>query len=327
LTQLPSLAHILATPKYEEVSGFGSLTYHFNEKFDIQVGGRYAHIKFDGDIIQSGPLVGNNTIASHVSQNVFTFLVNPRYKLSDTQMVYGRLTSGYRPGGSNAGVPGVSQSFDSDRTVNYEVGYKAQLLDRALTVDASLFDIEWNKIQLQAAAPNGLSYISNGGKARSRGAELATTYSPGHGLTVRGNLAYTDAEMRKAVTSGIIAAAGDQLPFSAKWSGSLSADETFAITGDVNGFVGATFSFVGKRFAAFTTRPTDQRFVMPSYSTLDLRAGADFDRYTVAAFVRNVTDKIGFVSGTPRDSITRAGLYEAGVIAPRTFGVSLAASF
>lgn len=327
LTQLPALADVVVNSRYEEVAGFGSLTYHFTDRFDLQVGGRYAHVTFKANSVSSGPLVGDNTIVSNTSQDVFTFLVTPRYKISDNAMVYARIASGYRPGGSNAGVPGVNQTYDADRTVNYELGYKASLFDRQLTVDVSAFDIEWNKIQLRAVAPNGLSYLGNGGQARSAGAELTTTWKPGSGLTFVGNLAYTDAEMRKASTAGIIAAVGDPLPYSARWTASLSADKRFTLTDRLDGFVGGTFSYVGKRAADFPTVAGTPRFVMPDYSTLDLRAGIEEGRWTVTAFIRNVSDERGFVAGNPRDAITHVGLFDAGVIRPRTFGGSIAATF
>src|SRR3546814_4696221 len=69
--------------------------------------------------------------------------------------LYGRVASGYRPGGPNPGAGfGFPATYSSDTTINYEIGYKASLLDRMLSLEASIYQIDWKDIQLQQVDPS-----------------------------------------------------------------------------------------------------------------------------------------------------------------------------
>src|SRR3546814_9726493 len=85
-------------------------------------------------------------------------------------MLYGRVATGYRPGGPNVIVPNVPPSVDADRMTNYEIGLKADLADRMASVDVALFWMDWTDIQVTRAF-GGVSGGANGGKATSKGIE------------------------------------------------------------------------------------------------------------------------------------------------------------
>ncbi len=46
--------------------------------------------------------------------DAFTYLLTPRFRVSDQLMLYARFASGYRPGGPNNFVPGSPRSFKPD---------------------------------------------------------------------------------------------------------------------------------------------------------------------------------------------------------------------
>ena len=70
---------------------------------------------------------------------------------------------------------------------------------------------------------------------------------------------------------------------------------------------------------------------LPSYDVIDLRAGVDFERFTIELFAKNVTDEYALVtfgafgqtptgpSGLPNGA--------AAVLRPRTIGLSLSTRF
>ncbi len=84
-----------------------------------------------------------------------TYLVTGRYSLDKQSSVYVRAASGYRPGGPNPQaidengqvIPGAPTCFEADTLWSYEAGYKADLLDRRLSLEVALFDIRWSKLQ------------------------------------------------------------------------------------------------------------------------------------------------------------------------------------
>ena len=124
----------------EEYAGFADLTYHFTERFDIQVGGRQSWIE---QRYLQGTDVGKGDASP------FTYMFTPRLRLSPELMIYARVAAGYRAGGpnSNIALSGAASQYDPDETVNYEIGIKGSLLDRAVTFDASIYRIDWTDIQ------------------------------------------------------------------------------------------------------------------------------------------------------------------------------------
>ena len=146
-------------------------------------------------------------------------------------MSYVRLATGYRPGGSNAGVVGAPATFDSDKLINYEVGIKSQLFDHRLLVNSDVFYIDWKNIQIAQNTPANLGYTGNAGAAKSKGFELVTQYSLTPQLRIGGNLLYDDATLSvNAPAAG--GAAGDPLPLSAKWNASITADWSHSLGDD-----------------------------------------------------------------------------------------------
>ena len=73
------------------------------------------------------------------------------------------------------------------------------------------------------------------------------------------------------------------------------------------------------------------RCELPSYDVIDLRAGVDFERFSVELFAKNVTDEYALVSfgGFPLTPQMTPGLLNgaAAVLRPRTIGLVLSARF
>lgn len=318
---------------YTEYAGFGDLTYHFTPQFDVSAGVRYSDNRQQfGEV--SGGLGAGATVTTNQdsSDNSTTFLVSPQFNIDDNNMVYARVASGYRPGGPNsvtaveiaAGVPTV---YKPDTLTDYDIGYKASLLDRRLTVDFSAFHINWRNIQIETDF-SGITSSGNGGSARSDGLEASVALAPLGGLKVALNFAYTDAHLTENAT-GINGVSGDELPNVPKWSGALSADYDFAVTQAVSGFVGGGVHHVGLRESGFVTgSPVGYlRPLLPSYTTVDLRTGVSFSHYTLALNARNIGNARGFNNITSMAESGYQAPFTASVIQPRTLDLSFIAKF
>jgi iron complex outermembrane recepter protein len=318
---------------YTEYAGFANATYHFTDRFNVQVGGRESHNsqRYEQDI--TGPLLGGlpdaYTTRSH--DNSFTFLVTPQYRFSDALMAYARVASGYMAGGPNTPfVPGapIPLTFAPSTTVNYELGLKSRAFDRRLSVDADIFYIDWSKIQLIGETPLLAAYVFNGGSAKSQGIEIATEFKPVDSFTISASGAYTDAELTSNAGNGFPGLSGDPLPYSSKFSGSVAAEERFRITRSVSGFVGATVAYVGKRYEGFPAIPGAPQPSIPDYTYGNLQIGMVADGYTVTAFAKNVTNEQGILRSTQiTGSTPTSGLWETNFITPRTIGLSASKSF
>jgi iron complex outermembrane recepter protein len=318
---------------FSEYAAFTDFTYHFTDAFDVQVGARESHIDQTFNETDTGPFVPlfDGVPSPKVfprgdtSNNAFTYLFTPRLKLSPDLMIYARLASGYRAGGPNQSPGGVIPAqYNPDKTQNYEIGFKGDLLDHRLTIDTSLYYIDWTDIQVQLFDPqNGLYYFSNGGRAKSEGVELSMNSHPWQGFSFSGWVVWNEAILTDdlPVSSAVAGMAGDQLPYGSRWSGNVSLQQDFPISGQLTGFAGGDVSYVGDRLGPF--QPVPPRQTLPAYARTDLRAGLRFDTWTVNLFANNVTDRRGVLQG----GIGYFPSFAFQYIEPRTIGVSVVKAF
>jgi outer membrane receptor protein involved in Fe transport len=322
---LDPLAVIGLPSTYKEYAFFGDVTYKINTTFDITGGMRYAHNKQTFEENSSGALTGVVNISGKSSEDVVTWSFSPRMHLTADQMLYLRIATGYQPGGPNIALPGVPPSVDASTLTNYEVGWKALFDDNRLMIDAAVFDVEWDKIQVSANA-NGLAYLANGGTARSSGIEFSTLYAPVAGLRLGLNGAYTDAILTEAVPS-LGGLDGDRLPSVPKWAMSATADWSFPVWADWTGRVGGGVRYVGDTFSGVehsaSTYPQD------SYTVADFNADVSNDRWTVRLFIKNLTDKRVYtnLAGLPNAATGEIMKVNGVPLAPRTIGIGFDAKF
>jgi outer membrane receptor protein involved in Fe transport len=321
-----SMLVALSPSTYTEYAGFTDLTFHLTPQLDLQLGGRESDVHPNNDtIVVSGLLEGGTSVtpAEESSANVFTYLVTPEYKISPDVMLYARLASGYRPGGPNAVVVvGMPPEYGPDKTQNYELGLKADFFDRRLSIDSSLYYIDWRNIQLRLQVPNTqFTYTGNGNTAKSEGVEFSFDSQPFAGFHVSGWVSYDDAALTKAypTTSTISAVSGNRLPFVPRFSGNLAVRDDFRITDGMTGFVGVTESYVGDRVESIQNIPPPE--VDPAYCKMDLMAGVNYRSWTISAYADNVADRRGIVDRVSIDSMAFQ------FIRPLTVGVNVIKSF
>lgn len=348
---LPEFVFVTLDSEYEEIAGFASVTWHIADRLEITAGGRYSHNSQDS--VQFSSIVGTEqTILGQSSESVFTWSVAPRFEINSRTALYARVAKGYRPGGPNAVPPGAPPTFPTaftaDTLISYEIGLRGETVDRTFGFDASVFYLDWDDILINTVfidPDTGTAFGANGNgrRARSVGAEATFTMRPMRGLTAILNVAYTDAELRDDttpadgvpnLTGGL---RGDRLPYTPELSGNLSVDYEWALAGTSRAFVGGNIRIVGDQAAGFGAdyrAAFGRRLVIDGYETVDLRAGINFERFSVGAFVRNLTNADGFTSagGYPRAippvvGGTNVPLATASSIRPRTIGLTFGAEF
>jgi outer membrane receptor protein involved in Fe transport len=319
---------------FKEYAAFADLTFQITDRLDVQVGGRESKNRQTYSEIDVGPYdefflglpspVINPTVVTKDSS--FTYLVTPRLRLSPDLMVYARLATGYRAGGPNptGAVFGLPPHFKPDKTQNFEIGIKGDLLHRALSFDASAYYIEWRDIQLSLNQPVSFaSYFANVGQARSAGVELAVQARPSHRLTISASGSWNDAVLTEdfPADASSFGQSGNRLPSSARFSGSLSLNQDFPFSATVEGFAGGSLSYVGERKGRFTTTP--QRQSLAGYAQLDVNAGVRFEAWTASVFVNNATDRRGVLTGGLGTFTPHGFIYTQ----PRTLGVMVSRAF
>jgi iron complex outermembrane recepter protein len=322
---------------YEEKAAFGSLTYQFTQQFDVQAGGRFSSVhqqfaNYYGGILSGG----DSSVFEHANNDVWIYNFAPRFRFTPDIMAYVRVASGYRAGGANAliasDVGAFPSQFTSDSLTSYDVGSKAEFLEHSVSVDTSLFYIDWRNIQtMEVSAVSGESYTVNAGTAKSEGVEEAVSWVPLKGLTLAANGSFSNAVLTQNAPDGTYGLAGARLPYSPRWSGNLSAQYAFPIHAGLDGYVGAAGTYVGDRFSEFESSAATPRARLPSYTTARLDAGVKWGGWNVSAYVKNITDNKGYLAVTDYtttvSTTTGATGYGWSLIQPRTVGITASYQF
>lgn len=337
-TGLPQLALVNLRSRYEEIAGFGNATVHLGSHFDVDLGGRYSHNTQDATQSNAGALVGGTSTfpTARSSEGVWTYSVAPKIKIDPDFTVYGRVAKGFRPGGPNVLPPaapaGTPASFSSDTLTSYEVGIKAQTSDRTFSIDADVFTLDWNNIQLLAVV-NGFGINANAGLAKSDGFEVTATVRPTPGLDLSVNGAYTHARLSTDTSALVGGKAGDALPFTPTYTINLNGDYGWDIGRTAKPFVGASARFLSKIPGAFdnTYRTANgrQRY-LPSYVAVDFHAGVELGKYSIEVYAKNVGNAEGKTSTgavtANGANVNPNGAIATGIIRPRTIGLAITAA-
>lgn len=334
----PFFAFVELPSTYKEYAAFGNLTVNFTDQFDLTGGVRYAHNSQQFEQISDGLILGGFTDnPGSSSEGVTTWSVSSRYRFTPDVMIYGKIATGYRPGGPNVQIPGLSDippTVNSDRLTSYEVGLKGTFLDGRALLDVSAFDIQWKGIQLSVATPDQTAtFLSNAGDAYSRGFEAEGSYSPVEGLRLGFNAAYTKAQLTSVLPNAPVFIIGYQLPGVPTFAGAVTADYSWYVMSGWQATVGGGIHYIGSQWNFSPVVPGKFGFAPgsrnPAYTQGDLHAGLSNDRWAVNLFVRNVTDKRVYLQGSPVTSPIFGNTYafDAVLLQPRTVGISVDARF
>ena len=355
-TSFGTLAIIEIPSEYKETAIFANASYKFNDVFKLGAGVRYARNDQDfSQNVSGGVLLPLGESPGASSEGVFTWSLSPQIQLSENSMLYGRVATGYQPGGPNIVSPGLPVSVGSSTLTNYEVGYRSESADHRLLFDVTGFYIDWSDIQVGTVV-NGIGGLVNAGKASSQGVELSTAYRVTDALRLGLNAAYTDSKLDEdypvitipsgpylvRVTDGL---SGDALPYVADWSWSATADYDTVLNGGWSAHFGGAVRWVGDRkndtthvqdiLLASTTPPTllvstvTEPRELGSYWALDLNASVSNEHWTFRAYAKNVTGERGYQSiADITSAVTKVTHnFVARPIQPRTFGLEFDYSF
>ncbi|MWV26472.1 TonB-dependent receptor [Aurantiacibacter rhizosphaerae] len=264
------------------------------------------------------------------------------YRFSDQFLTYASVTTGFKGGGVNprpffgpsagdcsALPPGSTapcnqiNSFNPETIITYEVGFKADLLDRTLRLNGAAFWNDYSDIILQLTACPGSPCLqpNNVGSAEVKGFELEFSAYPVDGLSLDGGIAYLDFQYTDTGTSGLT---GDEItPYTPEWSGSLGIQYDYDFSGGsmMARLDGAYQSKIFTEANNSIWSRIDSRFLANArvaYTTPD-------EDWTVALEVRNLLDKYYYLSVS--DVTGSLGVVTGVPGMPRTFAVSVQRDF
>jgi outer membrane receptor protein involved in Fe transport len=325
---------------YTEVAGFGDVTGYVGDIFDVTAGIRYSHQSQDyGSNIswigitptfRNGGFLYDPTYSynSTSSQGVWTYLINPRLHVSQDVMLYGKVSSGFRPGGPNFVLPasfgtGVPPSFQPDKLWNYEIGEKGSFFDHRLIFNIDGYDIEWSDIQTTQNV-NGINQLVNAGNARIQGIESNFVLKLAQGLSLTGAGAHTVARLTTPALALGVANPGDRLPLSPRWNFSVGANYRFDV-GSAKANASITDTWTGQRTSGYANSATNVYYSLPSYNTVNASLGVTLTSgLELSAYVRNLFNAKGQLSAvTLNNALSPLFPVPVTMVQPLTGGITL----
>ncbi len=275
--------------------------YGFNDPFYSSTG-ESSCVLFPGQTFRDAPCVNLN---KSVADSGETHKVNLTYKFNDDRLIYFTYSTGYRPGGLNriATLP----PYVADSLANYELGWKTSWFDRSLRWNGAVYDEEFDKFQFAVLfPPNSLTGVENAPSARIRGVETSVDWQATEHLSFSGGAAYNRAELTanfcgvdatgnpltNCAHLPILAVTGQQLPFTPRFKGNVTARYTWDMMG-WNAHAQASVEFQTRAYPALKVADISALGVMPGFATADFAVGADRGKTSVELFVKNAFDSRG----------------------------------
>lgn len=333
------LGQRVITDQLKQKAGFAEATYAVTNALSLTGGVRY----YDYDRRVTGAVTVPNAFVGFVasaptdqssSEHGWLYKANASYKITSRVMVYATVSSGQRPGGVNQNVslPTNLQSYQSDKLWNYELGIKSEFFDRMVTVNADVFQIDWNNIQVSGTLPNtNFAFIANAGRARARGVEVETAFNPYRGLQFQLSGSYIDAVLREDQSNQSLLAAGlkgDDIPSVPKVTAQGSAQYSWQLSDTLKANLRGDAYYNGSSWTEFRHTSAFQRR-LPAYTLVSLRAGiggAD-DSWSASLFVSNLLNDDTVVSKLSGNVYGNLDNVRAISNVPRTIGLDLTKRF
>ncbi len=226
---------IVLEEELEESALFGELAYRITDQWDVTVGARLFETRSESGNATDLPILNTflgfygpdetnvNVQSFDFDDDGVLFKLNSSYRFSQNRVGYVTISEGFRPGGINpfpacepdGSIPLCLRpdevTFDSDTTLNYEVGLRSSWLDGNLALNAALYHIDWEEAQLEAVSIDGFFITKNGGDADSQGLELDLRARFSDYWKASLNYAYNTAELT-SLAPRLIDSIADGLP-------------------------------------------------------------------------------------------------------------------
>ena len=331
--QFSNLSNNDSTSDIKQYAAFANATWNFYEDFNLSLGVRYTDQKqdFTGCSIEptnsnGGEMTNGISLASllnavkgecyanddnnipgeykgDLDEDNWPYRVALDWNVTDDHLVYVSYSRGYKAGGfPNVGASRQSQyePVVQEEVLASEIGAKSIFADGQLRANAAVYYYDYKDKQLFTKTLDPvfgpLVILENAPKSEVTGAELDVAYAPNwlEGLSLSGNVAYTDTEVKKFEGLDFLGEptdfSGRPFNFAPKWQYTLMASYTHQLTESLSGFIGTDYYYSDSTNSTLEGAPA---YEFDSYGLLGVRVGVRSvdERWGVYAYGRNITDE------------------------------------
>ena len=188
---------------------FGQSSYQVNDKLEVTGGLRYT---YDEKSLRVGMqnengfalVTGDATIQDYdpidVDDGQMSFELSANYRLTDDMSVYSRYANGFRAQtiqGRDVAFEGAPSVADAETINSFEVGFKSDMLDRTLRLNAAAFYYTVDDMQFSAiGGGNNFTALVNADKGEAYGFEIDTQWLATDALTLTAGYSYNHTEIK-----------------------------------------------------------------------------------------------------------------------------------
>ena len=308
-------------------SVFAQSYFNITDQLRLQAGVRYTHedtemlastatsvspsgrTSFDGTDLATGlPNTPLGTSAppkgSETWDNV-GWKVGFDYQFGEATMAYLTWAHGFKSGGFSGriGLPTDLGPYDPEEVDTYEVGIKADFLDRRLRTNAAVFYTDYQDMQLAQIYFVGTlqgNTILNAGSSTIEGLELEITALPVDGLTLTGSVAYLKAEYDEFIyTTANYAPAGqvrvldmqgEPLQNAPEWTASIGAEYVFPVAGG-DGRINLQYTYQDEKLLSSIEDVPRAQVQSMQYLNGNIDWKPASGAFTIGVWGRNIFDK------------------------------------
>lgn len=363
----------------QSIALFGDVTWYATNQLELIAGARYTHDTVLNELQANS---ANPTCVPGCAPPTFAFFnsfanaprtpvsndlefndISPRfsvrYQFTDDFSLYSTVSKGYKAGGTSvgnnsalAGAPPVATPFDEETLWNYEVGFKSQLLDRRLRVNASAFHLRWSDLQFESfrfLVPGNLDSnfeeTINIEDAEATGFEIEFLALVSENITLSGGMGYLTTEITSDTTAQltggfVVNLQGLEIPKSPELTANLVGEYRWYLANneawvrleyihrdgqysDIEGLTNAQTRGPSPNAGLVRTLTSEFPYLSPAYDLFNFRAGYEMDNYNLIFYVQNLTDE-EYYTGT-QENFGASGIRLKPH--PRVFGASISYSF
>jgi iron complex outermembrane receptor protein len=319
---------------------FGIFEYDLSETLTASFDARYTEEERQFEDTDTG-VNGKNT------WDLLSWRTTLRYKPSDNVTFFGGIAHSEKSGdfdptnvqlvsnpGVNVTLPGA---FDAEGLMSYELGVKAELMDRRVAIELDLYQLDWSDIVIPqvVSSINGQDIITptgvnvNAGEASIKGVEFSLSARPMAGLDLNVGISYSDPRYDRARVNSFVDfpsyapdgdVSGNQILRTSKIQANAGFQVTRFMENDLEFFLRGDVTHRGKQFA-----DASNQTIVPDATNINASLGWRTEAWSIELWGRNLTDEDAPTGGF-RDvyfsNTTPSGLNSGGTFFPFRWSVS-----
>ena len=325
----------------ESMAIFGQVGFNFTEALKLTVGARYTRDEkegvIDGLAVATGdvynpadtepltPLVAPFTNVNYSeSWSKFTPQAIVEYQATDDLFFYASYATGFKGGGFDdtpANAVAAQIAFDPEEVENIEVGFKSDLWDGRMRLNASIFYMDYTDLQVTQTNQDCLCNLTdNASDAKIEGVEFEFQVAITEALRVEASGSYLNTEYKDFIESSGVDSSGNVLQRTPEQQANVNVNYTTGF-GRWENALNFHISYTWQDELYWQPANTNDE---DSYGLLDARITLDPEdtQWAVSLWGKNLEDKLYRTNIIPffGEEVSQFG-------APRTYGVDVRFSF